>query len=165
MRLFGLLLFVGLSVAGPASAQEEASARLKDLVLLEGAAPVQLMGYGLVVGLDRTGDRARGQRGAPYTVQSIANMLRRFGINVDPNVLASRNVAAVMVSGTMTAFNGEGSMVDVTVSALGDARSLSGGVLLQTPLLNRSRTRFTRWRKDLCPRAPSWPRASGAVCR
>ncbi|MEX0747229.1 MAG: flagellar basal body P-ring protein FlgI, partial [Rhodothermales bacterium] len=116
-------------VVGTARAQDAGSARLKDLVLLEGAAPVQLMGYGLVVGLDRTGDRARGERGAPYTVQSIANMLRRFGVNVSPELLASRNVAAVMVSSTMTAFNGQGSTLDATVSALGDARSLSGGVL------------------------------------
>lgn len=117
-------------------AQDAGSARLKDLVLLDGATPVQLTGYGLVVGLDRTGDRARGSRGAPYTVQSIANMLRRFNINVNPEDLASRNAAAVMVSATVTAFNGAGSSVDVTVSAMGDARSLSGGILLQTPLVN-----------------------------
>jgi flagellar P-ring protein precursor FlgI len=104
--------------------------------VLEGAAPVQLTGYGLVVGLDRTGDRARGRRGAPYTVQSITNMLRTFGITVDPALLTARNVAAVMVTTTMDPFSGPGSQLDVTVSALGDARSLSGGVLLQTPLLN-----------------------------
>ena len=104
--------------------------------MIEGAAPVQLTGYGLVVGLDRTGDRARGRRSSPYTVQSIANMLRRFGTTVDPQHLASRNAAAVMVTATMDPFKGEGSQLDVTVSALGDARSLSGGVLLQTPLLN-----------------------------
>ncbi|HUF10696.1 MAG TPA: flagellar basal body P-ring protein FlgI [Rhodothermales bacterium] len=135
-RLNLLTLFCCMMVVGTAGAQDAGSARLKDLVLLEGAAPVQLMGYGLVVGLDRTGDRARGVRGAPYTVQSIANMLRRFGVNVSPELLASRNAAAVMVSATMTAFNGQGSTLDVTVSALGDARSLSGGVLLQTPLIN-----------------------------
>lgn len=138
-RAFYIVVLTALVVAAaqPVTAQTTAgSARLKDLVLLEGAAPMQITGYGLVVGLDRTGDRARGRRGAPYTVQSIANMLRRFGINVDPQQLASRNAAAVMVSATMTAFNGQGSMLDVTVSALGDAKSLSGGVLLQTPLIN-----------------------------
>ena len=112
------------------------SARLKDLVVLEGAASLQLTGYGLVVGLDRTGDRARGKRGAPYTVQSITNMLRQFGITVDPAVLSSRNVAAVMATATMDPFSGIGSTFDVTVSSLGDARSLSGGILLQTLLLN-----------------------------
>ncbi|MDX1532421.1 MAG: flagellar basal body P-ring protein FlgI, partial [Rhodothermales bacterium] len=100
----------------------------------EGGAPVQLVGYGLVVGLDRTGDRARGRRGAPYTVQSIANMLRQFGIAVDPAMLGSRNAAAVMVTATASPVAGPGRPLDVTVSALGDARSLSGGVLLQTPL-------------------------------
>lgn len=133
--LFAVLLSAGLA-APSATAQEAGSARLKDLVTLQGAAPVQLTGYGLVVGLDRTGDRARGPRSAPYTVQSVANMLRRFGIAVDPNLLSSRNAAAVMVTATMDPFIGNGGAVDVTVSALGDAKSLSGGVLLQTPLIN-----------------------------
>ncbi|MFW5972458.1 MAG: flagellar basal body P-ring protein FlgI [Bacteroidota bacterium] len=135
IRILTLLLLVSLTAAD-VFAQQAGSARLKDLVLLEGAAPVQVTGYGLVVGLDRTGDRARGTRGAGYTIQSIANMLQRFGIAVDPQMLASRNAAAVMVTATLDAFRGPGSPVDVTVSALGDARSLSGGVLLQTPLLN-----------------------------
>ncbi|HET6569082.1 MAG TPA: flagellar basal body P-ring protein FlgI [Rhodothermales bacterium] len=120
----------------PAVAQDAGAARLKDLVVLKGATPIQVVGYGLVVGLDRTGDRARGQRGSPYTVQSITNMLRHFGITVDPQMLASRNAAAVMVTATIDPYAGPGSTSDVTVSALGDARSLSGGVLLQTPLLN-----------------------------
>src|SRR5690606_31833789 len=133
--LFAALVTAGLA-APSATAQEAGAARLKDLVTLQGAAPVQLTGYGLVVGLDRTGDRARGTRSAPYTVQSVANMLRRFGIAVDPTLLSSRNAAAVMVTATMDPFIGPGGMVDVTVSALGDAKSLSGGVLLQTPLQN-----------------------------
>ena len=106
------------------------------MVVLQGASPMQLTGYGLVVGLDRTGDRARGRRGATYTVQSIANMLQQFGVTVDPNVLGSRNAAAVLVTATIDPFSGPGSRLDVTVSALGDARSLSGGVLLQTPLMD-----------------------------
>lgn len=114
------------------------NARLKELVSIQGTKPLQLTGYGLVVGLDRTGDRARGRRSAPYTVQSIANMLRRFDINVDPSVLGSRNTAAVMVTAKLTPFHQPGSSMDVTVSSLGDARSLSGGVLLQTPLLDPS---------------------------
>lgn len=133
--LLALLVVLGLS-STTAFAQEAGSARLKDLVILQGASPVQLTGYGLVVGLDRTGDRARGSRSAPYTVQSVANMLRRFGIAVDPSVLSSRNAAAVMVTATMDPYIGSGGVVDVTVSALGDAKSLSGGVLLQTPMMN-----------------------------
>ena len=133
--LFSLLTILLLAVE-PVSAQSGsatgASARLKDLVVLEGAAPVQLIGYGLVVGRDR----ARGRSGSPYTVQGIANMLQRFGIAVDPTQLGARNAAAVMVTATLDPFSGPGSRLDVTVSALGDARSLAGGVLLQTPLLD-----------------------------
>ncbi len=137
MRTLRSLFLLALLVAASAvPAMGQGQARLKDMVVLEGAAPVQLTGYGLVVGLDRTGDRARGRRGALYTVQSIANMLREFGITVNPERLASRNAAAVMVTVTMDPFSGPGSRLDVTVSALGDARSLSGGVLLQTPLLD-----------------------------
>lgn len=99
---------------------------------------MQLTGYGLVVGLDRTGDRARGRSGAVYTVQSIANMLRQFGVNVKREMLESRNAAAVLVTATMDPFSGPGGRMDVTVSALGDARSLSGGVLLRTPLMGPS---------------------------
>ncbi len=139
LRLSGSSLILLCLMLLPMTAKAQAgggSARLKDLVDLEGAAPMQLTGYGLVVGLDRTGDRARGKRGAPYTVQSITNMLRQFGITVDPAVLSSRNVAAVMATATMNRFSGVGSTFDVTVSSLGDARSLSGGILLQSPLLN-----------------------------
>ncbi len=135
-RFLSLLILLLAFSFGESSAQVAATARLKELVVVEGAAPTQLVGYGLVVGLDRTGDRARGQRGSPYTVQSIANMLRRFGVTVDPEMLAARNAAAVMVTAVLDPFSGTGSFVDVTVSALGDARSLSGGILLQTPLLN-----------------------------
>lgn len=130
LTLAALLLLLG----PPAAAQPGGTARLKDLVRLEGTAVRQLTGFGLVVGLDRTGDRARGVRGAPYTVQSIANMLQRFGIPVDPALLTSRNAAAVMVTATLDPFETAGNQIDVTVSALGDARSLSGGLLLQTPL-------------------------------
>jgi flagellar P-ring protein precursor FlgI len=104
------------------------------MVSLANASPIQLTGYGLVVGLDRTGDRVRGRQGAAYTVQSIANMLREFGVNVEPRMLESRNAAAVLVTSTMDPFSGPGNELDVTVAALGDARSLSGGVLLRTPL-------------------------------
>ena len=130
------LLFFSLAAlwASPLLAQNDV--RLKELVHIEQAAPVQLTGYGLVVGLDRTGDRARGQRGAPHTISSITNMLLRFGITVDPNMLTARNAAAVLVTGTIDPFHSSGSGIDVTVSAMGDARSLSGGVLIQTPLMN-----------------------------
>jgi flagellar P-ring protein FlgI len=129
-------LLLALLLLVPALSHAQASARLKDLVVLEGAMPVQLTGYGIVVGLDRTGDRASGGSGAQYTVQSIAAMLQRYGIRVDPSQLTARNTAAVMVTATLDPFAGPGGRLDVTVSALGDARSLSGGVLLQTPLVS-----------------------------
>ncbi len=136
-RLAGMFILVAaLAPGAPVRAQDNASVRLKDLVVMQGITPVQLTGYGLVVGLDRTGDRAQGRRGSPHTVQSIANMLQRFGITVDPGLLTTRNTAAVLVTATLPAFSGPGSSLDVTVSSLGDARSLTGGVLLQTPLVD-----------------------------
>ncbi|MFA0764854.1 MAG: hypothetical protein XFASWVDF_002598 [Candidatus Fervidibacter sp.] len=104
--------------------------RLKDIATVHWGVEVPLVGYGLVVGLDGTGD----SRQVAFTVQSIANMLRRFGINVDPTRLQLRNVAAVMVTATLPPFAKVGDRLDVLVSAIGDARSLHGGVLLQTPL-------------------------------
>ncbi len=131
-----MVLSAVLLATPEAHAQEAASSRLKDLVRIEGAMPIQLTGYGLVVGLDGTGDRVRGRRGAPHTVQSIANMLQHFGITVDPSLITARNAAAVMVTATLDPFAVAGSRLDVTLSALGDARSLSGGMLLQTPLMD-----------------------------
>jgi len=136
MKKLTLILLILAYTGIEATAQNNAQVRLKDLVQIAGIQPVQLTGYGLVVGLENTGDRARGRRGSPYTVQSIANMLRKFGITVDPALLTSRNAAAVMVTATLEPYHQPGTTIDVTVSALGDARSLSGGVLLQTPLLN-----------------------------
>lgn len=131
-----LLLSLAVLIGALPAAAQDGSSRLKDLVMLEGAGPRQLIGYGLITGLDRTGDRVRGRRGSPYTTQSIANMLERLGVPVDPEVINSRNTAAVMVTATLDPFNGVGSTIDVTVSSLGDARSLSGGMLLSTPLLD-----------------------------
>lgn len=136
-RSFFLAILL-IATPGVLFAQGGDAVRLKELIHIEQAAPLQLTGYGLVVGLDRTGDRARGNRGAPHTISSIANMLQRFGITVDPMMLTSRNAAAVIVTTTIDPFNSSGSTLDVTVSALGDARSLSGGVLIQSPLLNPS---------------------------
>ncbi len=124
-----LLLIVALQ---PAQAQT----RVGDLVSVENANDIELIGYGLVTGLDRTGDRTVSRRGSAFTVQSIANMLTNFGIDVDPDMMRTRNVAAVMVTATINPYNAPGSEVDVTVSSLGDASSLTGGVLLQTPLMD-----------------------------
>ncbi len=109
-------------------------ARIKDIVSIENGNRVSLIGYGLVVGLAGTGDRPSGRRGAVFTVQSISNMLERFGITVPREELRTRNVASVMVTAKMPPFSHVGAQFDVLVSSLGDATSLEGGVLLMTPL-------------------------------
>ncbi len=113
-----------------------AQTRLSDIVEIDKAGKMELIGYGLVAGLDRSGDRALNRRGAVFTVQSIASMLRKFDVNIDTEHLRTRNVAAVMVTATIGPYHSAGSELDVTVSSLGDASSLNGGVLLQTPLIN-----------------------------
>jgi len=104
--------------------------RIKDITRLQNLKEVQVFGYGLVVGLNGTGDK----RGATFTFQSIANMLQNMGIVINPEDLRVKNCAAVMVTSTLSAFDRPGSKVDVTVSSLGDASSLEGGTLLLTPL-------------------------------
>lgn len=110
------------------------AARIKDIAHIDGVRENQIYGYGLVVGLNGTGDR----QGSAYTIQAIGNMLRRFGINVPPPDVATqiraRNVAAVMVTADLPPFVKSGNRIDVVVSSISDATSLSGGVLLQTPL-------------------------------
>lgn len=104
--------------------------RIKDVTMVEGGRDNQLVGYGLVVGLAGDGDGK-----VNFTVQSVANALKRFGIDVPATDIKSGNVAAVMVTADMGPFRHSGSRMDVTVSSIGDAKSLQGGILLQTPLL------------------------------
>jgi len=108
-----------------------AQVRLKDLVEFDGVRGNDLIGYGLVVGLDGTGD---GIRNAPFTEDIMANILERLGVNVTGEQFRPRNVAAVLVTSTLPPFSRSGSRVDVTVSAIGDADSLFGGTLVMTPL-------------------------------
>ncbi|MGN8226778.1 flagellar basal body P-ring protein FlgI [Gracilimonas sp. BCB1] len=129
------LVIVALVVFG-VSVPLQAQSKLADLVEIQNAERTELIGYGLVTGLDRTGDRSSSSRGSVFTVQSIANMLENFGITVDAERLRTRNVAAVMVTATITPYHAPGSEIDITVSSLGDASSLQGGVLLQTPLFD-----------------------------
>ncbi len=104
--------------------------RIKDVAKLEGVTETQLIGYGLVVGLKGTGDGNRTQ----FTTQSIINMLRNMGIEVPQDKIQLRNVAAVMVTGNLMPYSKKGAALDVSVSSIGDARSLEGGVLLLSPL-------------------------------
>jgi flagellar P-ring protein precursor FlgI len=127
------LLLASLAPLAALSAQPEA--RIRDLTSAEGALPVRLMGYGLVVGLDGTGDRAIGGQTAGQTVQSVVNMLRRFDIEVPPAMLRMRNVAAVLVTAEVSPYLRAGGRFEIQVASMGDARSLRGGVLYMTPLV------------------------------
>lgn len=109
--------------------------RVRDLVLADVAPPVRLMGYGLVTGLNGTGDMVSGTTGSGETVQSIVNLLHRFDISVPPALLRTRNVAAVLVTAEVSTYLRPGGRFEVTVSSLGDARSLRGGVLWMTPMV------------------------------
>lgn len=117
------LLFVSQASAGPV--------RIKDLVNFDGVRGNDLVGYGLVVGLNGTGD---GLRNAPFTEEIMSNILERLGVNVAGEQFRPKNVAAVFVTATLPPFSRAGSQIDVTVSAIGDAKSLLGGTLVMTPL-------------------------------
>ena len=125
-----LALTIAASMLWPVAAQ--ASSRIKDLASVEGIRENHLVGYGLVVGLDGSGDSLRN---APFTLQSLQSMLERLGVNTRDATLNTNNVAAVMVTGNLPAFGSQGSRMDITVSTLGDASSLLGGTLLVTPLM------------------------------
>lgn len=116
-----------LALAGSASAQ---AVRVKDIASVGGVRGNQLVGYGLVIGLDGSGDSQQTR----FTAQSVAAMLQKFGVTIPADALKVRNVAAVMVTADLAPFARAGSRIDVMVSSMGDARSLQGGTLLQTPL-------------------------------
>jgi len=128
VRIFSALLLAASLCAGPAFAKS----RIKDIVEFEGVRENQLVGYGIVVGLNGTGDALRN---APFTKQSLEAMLERLGVNVRDANLNTKNVAAVMVTAKLPPFAAPGAQIDASVSALGDAKSLLGGTLLVTPLL------------------------------
>jgi len=113
-----------------AIAPVEAASRLKELVSIEGVRDNQLVGYGLVVGLNGTGDR----RQTMFSAQSLTNMLQRMGVTVNPATITVKNTAAVMVTGTLPPFAEPGLRIDVTASSIGDANNLQGGLLILTSL-------------------------------
>jgi flagellar P-ring protein precursor FlgI len=122
-----LVAVVGATaLAAPAEAS-----RIRELTDVAGIRENQLVGYGLVVGLANTGDTGASR----FTLQSVAAMLRRLGATIDPSMIQTRNAAAVMVTATLPADGSTGTRIDVVVSSMGNARSLQGGTLLQTPLL------------------------------
>ena len=119
------------AIMGGIAPVHAAEVRIKDIARIAGVRDNPLTGYGLVFGLAGSGDSIRNRA----TVQSIANTLRNFGVNVSEADLASRNVAAVIVTARLPAFAEPGQALDVQVASSGDARSLNGGTLMQTPLL------------------------------
>jgi len=124
----GWLCLAGLLLL-PQAAQAE---RLQDLASIQGVRPNQLLGYGLVVGLDGSGDQTTQ---TPFTVQSVVSMLQQLGVILPPgSALQLKNVAAVMVTATLAPFAQPGQGMDITVSSIGNAKSLRGGTLLMTPL-------------------------------
>jgi flagellar P-ring protein precursor FlgI len=123
-----LVLPILIAASGPGGA----ASRIKDLANIEGVRQNQLIGYGLVVGLNGTGDTLNN---IPFTKQSLQAMLERLGVNIRGAAIRTGNVAAVMVTGNLPPFGTQGTRMDVTVSALGDSKSLQGGTLLVTPLL------------------------------
>ncbi|MEM9267372.1 MAG: flagellar basal body P-ring protein FlgI [Pseudomonadota bacterium] len=123
-----LTICVALLAALPSFANQ---ARIKDLVEFDGVRGNDLVGYGLVVGLNGTGDSLRN---APFTEEAMVNLLERLGINVSGEQFRAKNVAAVLVTAVLPPFARAGGQIDVTVSTIGDAKSLLGGTLVMTPL-------------------------------
>lgn len=129
-NLFGfffLVLAAMSSLVGPAAGET----RIRDVVDVEGVRQNDLVGYGIVVGLNGSGDSVRN---SPYTEDSLSHILERLGINVQGEEIKPRNVAAVLVTATLPAFARNGSTIDVSVASIGDAESLEGGTLILTPL-------------------------------
>ncbi len=127
-RSFALALT--LLVVWPQGVRADTMTRLKDVVSLQGPEALPLMGYGLVVGLNKTGDR----RQTIFSTQSLANILQQFGLSVNPDEVKVENIAAVLVTANLPAYARPGVKLDVTASSIGDARSLQGGTLLATAL-------------------------------
>jgi flagellar P-ring protein FlgI len=127
LLLNAVIFMVSITFSQPAHAD-----RIKDLATIQGVRSNQLIGYGIVVGLDGSGDQTIQ---TPFTVQSIINMMRQMGVNLPPGTnLQLKNVAAVMITSALPPFAQPGQTLDVTVSSIGNAKSLRGGTLLMTPL-------------------------------
>ncbi len=126
--LFGLAPITSVAIVTQVAAAE---VRIKDIVDIEGVRENDLIGYGIVVGLNGTGDSVKN---SPYTEDALSNLLERLGVNVLGDDIKPNNVAAVLVTAKLPAFARAGSTIDVTVSSIGDAKSLAGGVLILTPL-------------------------------
>lgn len=125
-KRIGLWLLLGVLFFG----STVHAARIKDIAKVQGVRNNQLIGYGIIVGLNGTGDSTK----SDFTIKSVINMMQKFGLEVDSKQIKPKNVAAVMVTAKLPAFAKEGDGLDINVASVGDAKSLEGGVLLQTPL-------------------------------
>jgi flagellar P-ring protein precursor FlgI len=125
-----LIIILCLTLLTGLAARPAGAVRIKDVASLRGVRSNQLVGYGLIVGLNGTGDKSS----TVFTVQGLTNMLNRMGMRMSPNQVSVKNVAAVMVTSSLPPFARAGSHLDVTVSSLGDSTSLAGGTLIITPL-------------------------------
>jgi flagellar P-ring protein precursor FlgI len=134
LSLPGLFVAIILLVIPMITPDSEAATRIKDIANIHTAHEIDMIGYGLVIGLDGTGDG----KGAPFTMQSLANMMERMGLTVSSDKLKIKNVAAVMVTAQLSSHHRPGDRIDVTVSSVGDASSLQGGTLIMTPLASIS---------------------------
>jgi flagellar P-ring protein precursor FlgI len=154
------LVLLGLLLAGPAAAQ----VRVKDIADVEGIRDNQLVGYGLVVGLNGTGDKLSS---SVFTRESLVAMLERLGVNTRDqlNALQTKNIAAVVVTATLPAFARVGSRLDIAISALGDASNLTGGTLLVTPLLGADGAVYAVGQGALATGAIAAKGAAGSVTR
>ena len=131
-KIFSVLTLLSFLLLMTSTAfAESAATRIKDITKIQGVRSNQLMGYGLVLGLPGTGDSDK----ITQTINATISMLRNFGITVDNSNWKAKNVAAVIVTATLPPFAREGDVIDITVSAMGDAKSIQGGTLIQTPLL------------------------------
>lgn len=129
-KMVAVLMAVVVLGSAPVGARSGASMRIKDVASLVGVRAMPLIGYGLVIGLNRTGDK----RQTLFSNLSLANTLERFGVVVSPELMKVENIAAVMVSAELPPFARPGVRLDITVSSIGDARSLQGGTLVPTPM-------------------------------
>ena len=130
LRSIAILVVAVILAAAPTPLSARIESRLKDIATLQGVSPMPLVGYGLVVGLNKTGDR----RQTIFSTQTLANMLSRFGVQVAADDMKVENIAAVLVTAELAPYNRMGARVDVVASSIGDARSLQGGTLLPTSL-------------------------------
>ena len=129
-RTLVVIVLVALAAGVTGAQPSDRGTRLKDVASLLGDSSVPVIGYGLVVGLNKTGDK----RQTIFSAQTLANMLERFGVAVPAGQIKVENVAAVLVTTELPTYARTGTRLDVTASSVGDARSLQGGVLLPTPL-------------------------------